>query len=123
MTMSRLASILTVGLAFGLASPSPASADQLIGWWGGDWTCTIDGRPARMRWIPAEGSSGLHWRGRFSDNGSRWVDLTNAHLTQNRGFTFRHADGNQWFLPEPTGNRTSGHTTWNGQRFPLVCRH
>jgi hypothetical protein len=119
-------------LALALSS-APALAGLVSGWWGGNWTCTIDGRPARMRWIPVSDdqttcngddcttSSGARWRGSFSDNGSAWVPLTNPTRGNRDGLFFRHADGNQWYLPKPTGNRTSGWTTWNGRRYPLVC--
>jgi hypothetical protein len=114
-------------------STGPAIAGMVSGWWGGDWTCNIDGRPARMRWFAADNSSsscngdvctrssGVRWRGRFSDNGSRWVALTNPRQGDKSGLFFRHADGNQWYLPKPHGTKTTGWTTWNGQRYQLSC--
>lgn len=112
---------------------SPADASTAFGWWGGAWTCSIDGRPARMQWSAVDDSeatcdgdvcsstSGARWRGSFSDNGSRWVPLTNPRKGNKGGLFFRHADGNQWYLPAPTGNKTIGWTTWNGSRYPLSC--
>ncbi|WEF35126.1 DUF6006 family protein [Pseudoduganella chitinolytica] len=111
-----------------------AQAPPAAGWWGGSWTCTIDGRPARMAWTmvnvaegDCEGSvctqvAGAEWRGKFSDNGSRWVPLTNPRRGSRGGLYFNHADGNRWFLPRPIDSRTKGWTTWQGQRYPLSCR-
>jgi hypothetical protein len=56
-----------------------------------------------------------------SDAGSRWVALTDPREGSRGGLYFRHADGNQWYLPKPTGNKTKGWTTWNGQRYSLSC--
>ncbi|MBX9403472.1 DUF6006 family protein [Lysobacter sp. BMK333-48F3] len=121
-------------LALGTAHCAPAQASQVGGWWGGDWTCTIDGRPARMRWtavddthVDCDGdescsqSSGARWRGRFSDNGSAWVALNNPRPGVRGGLFFNHADGNRWYLPRPSNGRSNGWTTWNGQRYPLSC--
>ena len=34
------------------ALPEPAHASQVVGqWYHGNWSCRIDGRPARMRWV------------------------------------------------------------------------
>ena len=113
---------------------SPAFAGLVSGWWGGSWSCNIDGRPARMQWTPVDDSqttchdgvctttSGARWSGRFSDNGSPWVPLTAARSGNQGGLFFRHADGNQWYLAKPVSNQTSGWTTWNGRRYPLSCR-
>lgn len=130
-----------IALAIGLFSTiscfstAPVSAGQIVGkWWDGSWRCTIDGRPARMVWkivddpqSTSDGdigttTSGVKRIGRFSDNGSRWVSLSDAREGNNGGLFFRHADGNQWYLPKPQGERTSGWTTWQGNRYPLVCR-
>jgi len=126
---------ISCSLTLCLAVSGPAPAGQLSGWWGGDWTCTIDGRPARMKWIVVDAgvnmcddngnncitNDRLRWKGGFSDNGSRFVPLTNPRQGNQGGLYFRHADGNQWYLPKPAGNRTTGWTTWNGQRYPLSC--
>lgn len=121
-TKMRL-SLLAISFGLALFVTSPISADTIEGWWGGNWACKIDGRPARMKWIPAEGGSGLYWKGSFSDNGSRWVPLTNARKGNQGGLYFNHADGNKWYLAKPAGHKTSGWTTWNGQRYPLSCWH
>lgn len=132
---SRVALVAAiVGLAC-LGGGATATAGTVSGWWGGMWACTIDGRPARMQWsivadsqggCDGEGNctqtSGVKWSGRFSDNGSRWVPLTNAREGTKGGVFFRHADGNQWYLGKPAGNATTGYTTWQGKRYPLSCR-
>ncbi|WP_073220107.1 DUF6006 family protein [Massilia sp. CF038] len=111
----------------------PATASTVSGWWGGTWSCTIDGRPAKMKWAPAstdEGScdgetcssaSGATWKGSFSDNGSAWVPLTNARPGTKGGLYFNHADGNRWYLPPPTRGRSTGWTTWQNKRYKLAC--
>ena len=128
-------SILTAfrGLTLCFVVFAPAHAGQVPGWWGGTWTCNIDGRPARMKWSAVDDSettcngdvcsstSGVRWQGSFSDNGSRWVPLTDPSKGKKGGLFFRHADGNQWYLPEPKRNKTTGWTTWNGRRYPLSC--
>jgi hypothetical protein len=114
--------LLLAGALSGAPS-TPATAGTIEGWWGGDWACNIDGRPANMRWIVVEGSNGLRWKGSFSDNGSQWVPLTNARFGDRGGLYFNHADGNRWYLAEPEDNVADGWTTWNGQRYPLSCWH
>jgi hypothetical protein len=125
--------VLSCGLAVCFATSAPVYASQVPGWWGGDWNCNIDGRSARMKWNAVDDSqttcngetcsttSGARWKGSFSDNGSRWVPLTNPQEGSKGGLFFRHADGNKWYLSKPAGNRTTGWTTWNGQRYPLSC--
>jgi Family of unknown function (DUF6006) len=131
--MQRSLITISCGIALSLAVSNASIASQVAGWWGGNWNCNIDGRPARMRWNVVDDSqttcnddicstsSGVRWNGSFSDNGSRWVPLTNPRQVDRGGLYFRHADGNQWYLPKPTGNRTTGWTTWNGKRYPLSC--
>lgn len=124
-----------IGLALTAASISPAGAGSVTGWWGGTWSCNIDGRSAKMKWVPVDDSqtscngdtcttsSGARWKGSFSDNGSRWVPLTNPRPGDRGGVYFNHADGNRWYLPKPSGRQTVGWTTWNGQRYRLACWH
>jgi Family of unknown function (DUF6006) len=126
-------STIFYGIALCFAVSTPVIASQVGGWWGGNWNCNIDGRPAQMRWRVVDDSqttcdgnicsstSGVRWQGSFSDNNSPWVPLTDPRQSSRGGFFFRHADGNQWYLARPTANRTSGWTTWNGQRYPLSC--
>jgi hypothetical protein len=112
-----------------------ASASTANGWWHGTWSCNIDGRNARMHWDVVSVTDGdcdgdvcwqsqsAEWRGYFSDSGSAWVPLTDARLASRGGMYFNHADGNRWYLARPEGNRASGWTTWQGQRYPLSCWH
>jgi hypothetical protein len=115
-----------------------ANASGVAGWWGGTWTCKIDGRPAQMKWVPVsvvegdcEGdtcsqSSSAAWKGSFFD-GSQWVALNNPRPGSKGGLYFNHADGNKWYLPEPkqtrVGMRSEGWTTWQGNRYKLICWH
>jgi hypothetical protein len=129
--------LLATGCALALLADGlpPAQASMVSGWWGGNWNCTIDGRPAKMRWVPVSSNesscdgnacstvSGARWKGSFSDNGSQAVPLTNARTGNQGGLFFNHADGNTWYLAKPTGNRTRGYTTWQGKRYPLACTH
>lgn len=119
---------------FCLVVANPSYASQAVGWWGGNWTCNIDGRPARMKWTVVDDSqttanddgtatttSGVRWKGSFSDNGSNWVPLTNPRLGTKGGMYFNHADGNRWYLSKPSSNKSTGWTTWDDQRYPLSC--
>lgn len=130
----RAAAGCVLPIALACAFSGTAAAGQVSGWWGGGWTCNIDGRPARMKWAAVDdtrtscdgdtcsSSAGARWAGQFSDNGSRWVALTNPHSGNQGGLLFRHADGNQWYLSQPqNGGKAVGWTTWNGKRYPLSC--
>jgi hypothetical protein len=115
-------------LAWCFVTSGPPLAGQVTAWWGGFWACTIDGRPARMKWGAAGDSAAVNgishaarWKGSFSDNGSRWMPLTNAREDTKGGLYFRHANGNQWYLAKPVNNKSKGWTTWNGQRYALSC--
>jgi hypothetical protein len=132
-SMQRSLTTTACGIALGLIVSGPALAGLAPGWWGGTWRCTIDGRPAMMKWVVVDDSqtscngdscttsSGVRWKGSFSDNGSGWVPLTNPRQGNQGGLFFRHADGNEWYLRRPEANRTTGWTTWNGQRYALSC--
>lgn len=132
-TMKRLLTTISYVLALSFAISGPALAGQVAGWWGGAWACNIDGRPAHMKWVAVDDSqttcdgdicttsSGARWKGSFSDNGSRWVPLTNPRQGTRGGLFFQHADGNQWYLARPVDNKTKGWTTWNAQRYSLSC--
>lgn len=131
--MKRPLTAIVGGLALCLAISGPSLASMVSGWWGGTWSCNIDGRPAKMKWVVVDDgqtscdgdvcttTSGARWKGSFSDNGSRWVPLTNPRQGERGGLYFNHADGNRWYLRKPEGNKTAGWTTWNGQRYPLSC--
>src|SRR5262245_37101177 len=101
--MLRSLFAISCGLVLSLPASGPALASQVVGWWNGSWTCNIDGRPGRMRWTVVDDSqttcdgdtctstSGARWRGSFSDNGSRWVPLTDPHRGNQGGLYFNHA--------------------------------
>ncbi len=132
-TNTRRQALALCAAALALTAGTTTHASQVSGWWGGDWNCNIDGRPARMKWAAVDDtqtscdgdacstSSGARWAGRFSDNGSRWVPLRNARRGDRGGLFFTHADGNKWYLAMPAGGKAKGWTTWNGQRYPLSC--
>ncbi|MDS9467311.1 DUF6006 family protein [Paracoccus sp. MBLB3053] len=135
--MHRAISLTCIACILSLPFSTPSFANMASGWWGGDWDCIIDGRPARMRWSVVDNGSqsceetdegticsssvSAGWKGRFSDNGSKWVSLTNAKSGDKGGLFFTHADGNRWYLAKPVGRTAKGWTTWNGQRYPLSC--
>lgn len=133
--MRPILSSSLIALTLCLGGLGPAAASQVSGWWGGSWSCNIDGRPARMKWAVVDDSqtscngnicsttSGVKWKGSFSDNGSRWVPLTNARTGNLGGLYFNHADGNLWYLRKPASRQTAGWTTWNGRRYRLACWH
>ena len=135
-TKKRSIQTALCGLTLCLVALAPSHASQVSGasdWWIGAWKCNIDGRSARMKWSAVDDSkttcngdvcrstSGVRWQGSFSDNGSRWVPLTNPSKNKEGGLFFLHADGNQWYLPKPRNNKTTGWTTWSGKRYPLSC--
>ncbi len=130
----RALGVVSLVLASAIGGAAPVSAGQVAsGWWDGNWSCNIDGRPARMRWKVVNdtqtvcgpdyctSSYGAAWRGRFSDHGAAWVPLTDPQRSSSGGLYFRHADGNRWFLKKPVNSKTSGWTTWMGNRYPLSC--
>lgn len=140
MNRSMFRSMLVFGaIAIGMTAAGVVDASQASGWWGGNWTCNIDGRPARMKWVAVDAgetscsddggervcstTSAAAWRGRFSDNGAAWVALSNPRSGQNGGLYFTHADGNRWYLATPVGRKSAGWTTWKGKKYPLACRH
>ena len=120
-------------LLAGLAVGGPAQASMgVTQWFNGTWNCTIDGRPSVMRWRYVDDSqtncsggvcsstSGVALRGSFSDNGSPFVRLTRI-TSSSTVLTMRHPDGNRWRLDMRAPGRATGYTTWNGQRYPLIC--
>lgn len=132
-THGKSLKIITATIAV-LAAASPALAGIAPGWWAGTWNCTIDGRPARMKWVTVEAReteceedacpsslSSAAWQGSFSDNGAAWLPLVNPRVGNKGGVFFNHADGNKWYLPKPSGTQSAGWTTWNNQRLSLVC--
>ena len=129
----RNLSLPLAGLCLLACLAGSAHASMAGGWWGGKWKCTIDGRPARMNWAVVDAgesscdgetcttTSAVRWAGKFSDNGSQWVKLTNARPGNLGGLYFQHADGNRWYLAKPAGGKAQGWTTWQNRRYPLAC--
>ncbi len=99
------------------------------GWYTGKWSCQLDGRPTRMEWRivnvdyggPGTSVAGAELRGRLWDRNGPWATLTRTGSTAST-LTFRHADGNRWFLRRGGGNTASGYSTWQGNRYPFDCR-
>ena len=121
--------ILVAGICLGSSAQASMGVTQ---WYNGTWNCTIDGRPSVMRWRYVNdsqqtcsggvctSSSGVALRGSFSDNGSPFVRLTKIS-SNSTVLVMRHPDGNRWRLDMSVPGRAAGYTTWNGQRYPLVC--
>lgn len=128
-------------LFFGSISLLPiaslATTSPLPSWARGDLNCRIDGRPARMNWqvvndpqTECDGNicsstSGVKTVGRFSDNGSAWVELGMTDLAnQGRTLNIRYLGGeqNNWQLTHDAYTEVAtGWTTWRGNRYPLSC--
>ena len=118
--------------AAAMAGGAPAGASQVAGgWYMGNWRCTLDGRPTRIVWdvvsVEHGGHHGDHGtsvagaerRGRFWDRGS-WVTLSFGRATSTALY-FKHPDGNDWYLRRTSATQASGHSTWQGRRYPLAC--
>lgn len=128
--------IRTVAVILLLGSAAiPGRAGQAVTqWYFGSWTCSIDGRAARMVWKVVDDpqtechggvcttTSGVAVVGRFSDSGSAWVPLK---AISNRGndFRFRYTgDNTTWRLVrDPQTGKAKGNTIWQGRSFPLSC--
>ena len=130
MRLKRLAAAALLVAA--LAGSAPAAASQVAGgWYMGEWRCTLDGRATRMVWRAVSVDHGRHdgdvgtsvagaeTRGRFLDGG-RWTDLTFTRATSTT-ISFRHSDGNTWFLRRLSATQARGNSTWNGRPYPLSC--
>ncbi len=121
------AALLSAFTAGAEASTAPG------GWYLGKWSCQLDGRPTRMEWRIVSvdygedngetGTSvaGAELRGRLWDRNGPWARLTRSGSSAST-LTFRHADGNRWFLRRGAGNTASGYSTWQGTRYPFDCR-
>ena len=98
----------------------PATPQAGNGWFVGQWTGTIDGRPAAMRWRNDGSERSPRYVGEFSDgNTGRYVPLTYVSHSATR-IDFRHQDGNAWQLNKVGDGQATGFTTWQGMQFPLV---
>lgn len=134
------AGLVTITTLFTLSSlGAPAAASQAAGrWFDGHWRCTLDGRATKMRWLVktdrqvsdcrfdansrervCTSASGIKTVGEFWDRNGPWAKLS-LQRSDARSLTFRHADGNVWFL-QLKGSGAEGWSTWNQKRYPLRC--
>ena len=123
-------SITAVGLVFVYQPFTMASSSAE--WYLGDWNCSIDGRPAKMRW-KAESvnrscgdnctEAGSVTKGKFSDNGQPPVSL--EAVGKGSSFvSFRYGQDkeNLWQLRyDNSTGVASGDTIWEGKAYPLQC--
>jgi hypothetical protein len=110
------------GIVWGLTREKAPAVSPQAGnsWFGGQWTGTIDGRAAAMRWWNEGSERSPRYVGEFSDgNSGRYVPLTYVSHTATQ-FNFRHQDGNTWQLTKVGEGQAKGFTTWQGMQFPLV---
>ncbi len=123
-----------VTLLLGFAA-IPVRAGQVVSQrYFGSWTCSIDGRAAKMVWKVVDNpqtecrggvcttTSGVTVVGRFSDSGGPWVPLK-AIANRGNDFRFRYTgDNTAWRLVRnPATGRAEGNTVWQGRPFPLSC--
>lgn len=95
-------------------------------WYVGEWSCSIDGRPATMKW---EQSAACEIKGSFRENTGTdgWSVLrldneADAIRGDSLHFTYM-PDQTPWFLEATDSQRRSlaGYTTWEGSHYPLSC--
>ena len=133
--MKSILRLLSCAVLLSAAAAQPASASTASGgWYLGKWSCQLDGRPTRMEWRivsvdyggdngdgTATSAAGAELRGRLWDRNGPWATLTRIGSTGST-LSFRHADGNRWFLRLSGSNNASGYSTWQGTRYPFDCR-
>lgn len=128
----RLVSCVALLSAFAVQDGRASTAAG--GWYVGKWSCQLDGRPTRMEWRivsvdyggdngdgTATSVAGAELRGRLWDRNGPWATLTRTASTSTT-LSFRHADGNRWFLRSDDGRAATGYSTWDGNRYPFTCR-
>lgn len=128
----RLASCAVLLSAFVAQNAQASTAPG--GWYVGKWSCQLDGRPTKMEWRivnvdyggdngdgTATSAAGAEIRGRLWDRDGPWAKLTRTGSTAST-LSFRHADGNPWFLRTQDSRTAKGYSTWQGQRYPFECR-
>jgi len=116
-----------------IASSQGAFAGQVATqFYHGKWSCTLDGRSTKMTWKVVSDtqstcsqekcsvSHGAKSAGSFYDRNGPWVTLTLLSAST-QSITFRHADGNKWYLARSGTKKMSGHSTWQGNQYPLSC--
>jgi hypothetical protein len=69
----------------------------------------------------ATSAAGAELRGRFWDRNGPWATLTRIGSTTST-LSFRHADGNRWFLRLSDRRTAHGYSTWQGNRYAFDCR-
>jgi hypothetical protein len=113
---------------------APAEASQIATqWYFGQWSCMIDGRPATMVWKVVNASeqtcnggactqtSGVRVVGWFKERTGPWVRLYRAG-SSDVGLRILYNNVDPWVLNRKQPGYAVGHTTWQGQRYPLECR-
>lgn len=118
-----------------LLSSQSAFASQSRGmFYHGTWNCKLDGRNSQMVWKVANDTRttcnskgvcsvthGVKDVGSFRDSTGPWVSLTPLGVSH-QSITFRHADGNKWYLANTGTRKMSGHSTWMGKQYSLTCQ-
>jgi hypothetical protein len=115
-----------------LSSNSGFAGQVASQFYHGTWNCTLDGRSSKMTWKVVGDTQttcsgglcsvthGVKEVGSFRDSTGPWVPLTLLG-TSTQSITFRHADGNKWYLARSGTRRMDGHSNWQGNQYPLSC--
>ena len=115
-----------------LSSQSAFASQAVSKFYHGTWNCKLDGRNSQMTWKVVNDTRttcnggrcsvthGVKEVGSFRDSTGPWVTLTPLGVSH-QSITFRHADGNKWYLANTGTRRMSGHSTWMGNQYPLSC--
>jgi hypothetical protein len=137
--MKKIAKILmglaVIPLTLGYLSGGAQASQVATQWFFGNWDCSIDGRPAKMRWQVVNDpqttcngntcstTSGVKVVGSFSDNGGAWVPLGQRYVNGNEfGIRYLGAEQDDWMLRyNPKKKVATGWTTWRGNKYPLQC--
>ena len=95
-------------------------------WFLGTWNCSIDGRPSTIIWNKCTSGANCvagvygQFKESLASHSHGWVDLRIGSYNANAiNFTYT-GDNTPWFLTG-SSNYVSGHTTWNGNQYPLSC--
>jgi hypothetical protein len=116
----------------GMGSAQGEASQVITQWYFGRWSCTIDGRPATMVWKVVDDpqqtcsdgvctqTSGVKVVGWFKERTGPWVPLALAGASD-RGLRMRYNHVDPWVLNRQSPSTASGHTTWQGHRYPLEC--
>ena len=128
----RLNLKMLTALLIGVVVAGPANASQIASqFYHGTWNCMLDGRPTTIVWRVVDDTRttcngdtcsvthGVKTVGSFLDRGT-WVSLTMLGASS-QSITFRHPDGNNWYLYNAGTRRMNGHSVWQGNQYPLSC--